>query len=43
MAAGEPADSPYIQRACQFLLSKQNHEGGWGETFEVRLRVPRDG
>ncbi|ELR10814.1 cycloartenol synthase [Acanthamoeba castellanii str. Neff] len=34
MAAGEPSDSPYIQRACQFLLSKQNHEGGWGETFE---------
>jgi squalene-hopene/tetraprenyl-beta-curcumene cyclase len=29
---GEPASSPVIKRAVKFLLSKQNEDGGWGET-----------
>lgn len=29
---GEPANAPYIQRAVKFLLSKQNADGGWGES-----------
>lgn len=33
-AAGETiADSPNIQKAVQFLLSKQNPNGGWGESY----------
>lgn len=30
----DPSTSPYIFRACDFLLSKQQADGGWGETFE---------
>lgn len=30
--AGEDMDSPYIQKAVQWLLSCQNADGGWGET-----------
>ena len=26
--------SPNIAKACEFLLSKQNEDGGWGEAFE---------
>lgn len=26
--------SPNIEKACNFLLSKQNEDGGWGEAFE---------
>lgn len=33
VAAKEPLTSPYIQRAVQFLVTKQNSDGGWGETF----------
>jgi lanosterol synthase len=32
-AAGTDQD-PHIKKACQFLLSKQNEDGGWGESFE---------
>lgn len=33
VAAGEPLDSPSIQRAVAFLLRHQNVNGGWGEDF----------
>lgn len=26
--------SPHIAKACEFLISKQNEDGGWGEAFE---------
>lgn len=29
---GEPADAPYLQRALKFMLSRQNKDGGWGES-----------
>jgi len=32
--AGESLSSPTIQKAVQFLVSKQQEDGGWGETFE---------
>jgi hypothetical protein len=31
--SGEAASSPAIQKAVQFLLTKQNANGGWGEDF----------
>eukprot|EP01102_Stenamoeba_stenopodia_P019914 TRINITY_DN7614_c0_g4_i1.p1 TRINITY_DN7614_c0_g4~~TRINITY_DN7614_c0_g4_i1.p1 ORF type:complete len:737 (-),score=182.30 TRINITY_DN7614_c0_g4_i1:86-2296(-) len=31
IAAGEPKNSPTIQKACQFLVDHQNADGGWGE------------
>ena len=33
MLSGEPASSDSLQRACAFLLAKQNSNGGWGEDF----------
>ena len=30
---GERHDSPAVQRAVQFLLSKQRRNGGWGESY----------
>lgn len=33
LAAGEPAASPVITRACDFLLGKQRADGGWGESY----------
>lgn len=33
LAVGEPKESPIIQKAVQFLLSKQMASGGWGETY----------
>ncbi|HOT45578.1 MAG TPA: terpene cyclase/mutase family protein [Spirochaetota bacterium] len=33
LAAGVPVDAPEIQRACSFLLSRQNDDGGWGESY----------
>jgi len=33
VAVGEK-DSPQVRKACEFLVSKQNAEGGWGETFQ---------
>lgn len=45
IAAGEDPDSPAIQRAVHFLLSKQNENGGWGETYLacVNKDYPEDG
>lgn len=31
--AGEPHNSPAIQKCCEFLLSHQRPNGGWGEDF----------
>jgi lanosterol synthase len=37
--AGETyATSDSSRRACEFLLSKQRADGGWGESYKVRLR-----
>lgn len=30
--AGEDMDSPYVNKATQWLISCQNDDGGWGET-----------
>lgn len=29
--------SERVQRACCFLISKQMDDGGWGETYMVRI------
>jgi len=31
---GENMQSPYVQRAVQWLKNRQNEDGGWGETCE---------
>ena len=31
--AGFEKDHPCITKACEFLISKQKEDGGWGETF----------
>ncbi len=28
--------STYVKRACDFLVSKQRPDGGWGESYKVR-------
>ena len=45
LAAGESVDSDCIQRAVKFLLSKQNPNGGWGESYLacVNKAYPPDG
>ena len=45
VSAGEPTDSQSIQRAVKFLLSKQNPNGGWGESYVacVNKAYPYDG
>lgn len=30
------SNSPYSKRACEFLISKQRSDGGWGESYKVR-------
>jgi squalene-hopene/tetraprenyl-beta-curcumene cyclase len=30
-AIGEDMQAPYVRRAVAWLVSKQNHDGGWGE------------
>eukprot|EP00002_Diphylleia_rotans_P028372 TRINITY_DN5727_c0_g2_i2.p1 TRINITY_DN5727_c0_g2~~TRINITY_DN5727_c0_g2_i2.p1 ORF type:complete len:142 (+),score=23.64 TRINITY_DN5727_c0_g2_i2:130-555(+) len=30
-----PSESREIQRACNFLLARQNPDGGWGESFKA--------
>lgn len=36
--AGETHEnSAAVRRACDFLVSKQMDDGGWGETYMVRL------
>ncbi len=37
-AAGLSEKSPQIRRACEFLISKQLPDGGWGETAESNLK-----
>lgn len=32
---GEPLESPTMRKACEFLLGKQNADGGWGEDFNA--------
>ena len=34
LASGHKNDSPAVQKACDFLLSKQRADGSWGESFE---------
>ena len=46
VAAGEsPSDSVYIRKAINFLISKQNPNGGWGESYVacVNKVYPSDG
>jgi squalene-hopene/tetraprenyl-beta-curcumene cyclase len=31
-AIGEDMHAPYIRRAVSWVVSKQNHDGGWGES-----------
>lgn len=31
------ANSKNVRRACTFLIEHQMEDGGWGESFEVRL------
>ena len=31
-AAGEDMSRPYVRRAVRWLLARQNHNGGWGES-----------
>lgn len=31
------ATSPYARKACDLLISKQRADGGWGESYKVRL------
>lgn len=35
IAAGQSPSSFAIQKACGFLLSKQNEDGGWGESYRA--------
>ena len=39
-AVGEDMASPYIRRAVQWLRSKQNADGGWGENCESYRQSP---
>ena len=45
IAAGEAKSSVHIKKACKFLLSKQNSNGGWGESYVacVNKAYPSDG
>ena len=45
IAGGETLDSPCITNAMGFLLSKQNANGGWGESYLacVNKAYPLDG
>jgi lanosterol synthase len=28
-------NSPAVRRACDYLVSKQREDGGWGESYKV--------
>lgn len=45
IAAGESSESESICRAMEFLLSRQNANGGWGESYVacVNKEYPLDG
>ena len=34
-SAGEDLQQPFIQKAVTWLISRQNQDGGWGETCET--------
>lgn len=29
------ASHPQVRKACEFLISKQQPDGGWGESYKV--------
>ena len=33
--------SEYSRKGCEFLLNHQREDGGWGESWEVRVFLPR--
>ena len=33
-------NSKYARRACDFLVGKQRADGGWGESYKVRVSAP---
>lgn len=36
--AGETyTNSDHVRRACDFIISKQMQDGGWGESYKVRF------
>jgi squalene/oxidosqualene cyclase-like protein len=37
-AGGGPEDDELMRRTCEFLLSKQHPDGGWGETYMSCVR-----
>lgn len=40
--AGETyGTSDHVRRACDFILSKQMADGGWGESYKVSFPGPR--
>lgn len=45
VAAGANLSSPAVSKAVKFLLSKQNPNGGWGESYVacVDKKYPSDG
>ncbi len=45
VCAGQDSRSPPVTRATQFLLARQNPNGGWGESYVacVDKAYPRDG
>jgi squalene-hopene/tetraprenyl-beta-curcumene cyclase len=42
-AAGEDMDQPYVHRACDWLLSRQQENGGWGESCASYMAVDMAG
>jgi squalene-hopene/tetraprenyl-beta-curcumene cyclase len=39
--AGVPADDPAVRRAVDWLITRQNSDGGWGETNDSYLKGGR--
>lgn len=35
------SNSESVRKACEFLLGKQMEDGGWGESYKVRMSEPR--
>lgn len=33
--------SLHVRRACEFILSHQREDGGWGESYKVRLNLDK--
>lgn len=36
---GTKENNPHIAKACDFLISKQNEDGGWGESFQSCVQM----